>query len=124
MSVTYATALKTTRMTDVVAAIDASGDGVLNIGTAGMGTLLATFTLSATCGTVTGAVLTFSGTPLVDASAANTNTAASAEVRTGGGTLIISGLTVGTSGADINLASVAITAGQSVTITSATITHG
>lgn len=124
MSVTYNTTLKNTRLGDVVTAIDAGGAGSLIIGTAAMATTLSTITFAATCGTVTGGVLTFSSTPLVDSSAANTGTAAAAIVKSGGATTIISGLTVGTSGSDINLSSTSIVSGQSVTITAATITHG
>jgi hypothetical protein len=36
---------------------------------------------------------------------------------------VVTGLTVGTSGSDINLNSVSITNGQTVTLTSGTITH-
>ena len=124
MSVNYNTTLKNTRLTDVVAAIDTGGAGYLEIGDAGFAHVLSTLTFNSTCGTVTGGVLTFSGTPLVDASAALTRTAATAEVFSGGSTLIISGLTVGTSASDINLSSTSIVAGQSVTLTAATITHG
>jgi len=127
MSVTYNTTLKNTRMTSVVTAIDNGGAGELNFGTSsgfGGANLLATITFQATCGTVSGGVLTFSGTPLVCASAAQTGTAAEAEVLDGVGHLIISGLTVGTSASDINMSSTSIVSGQSVTLTSATITHG
>jgi hypothetical protein len=124
MSVTYNTTLKNTRMTDVVTAIDNGGAGSLKIGTTGMGTTLATITFNATCGTVSGGVLTFSGTPLVCSSAAATGTAAAAIVQDGTATSVITGLTVGTSGSDINLSSTSIVAGQSVTITAASITHG
>ena len=127
MSVTYNTALKNTRMTAVVTAIDNGGAGSLLFGDVSgfAGThLLATIAFSATCGTVSGGVLTFSGTPLVDASAANTGTATQAEVEDGVGHVVISGLTVGTSASDINLSSTSIVAGQSVTLTSASITHG
>lgn len=124
MSVTYNSTLKNTRMTDVVTAIDSGGAGYLEIATTAMGTVLATITFNATAGTVTGGVLTFSGTPLTCASAAATGTAAAAEVFSGGATLIISGLTVGTSASDINLSSVAIVTGEPVTITAASITHG
>ena len=127
MSVTYSTALKNTRMTDVVTAIDNGGAGSLLFGAVGGFTgsnLLATITFAATCGTVSGGVLTFSSTPLVDASAANTGTATQAEVEDGVGHVVISGLTVGTSASDINLSSTSIVAGQSVTLTSASITHG
>lgn len=124
MAVTYNTTLKNTRLTDVVTAIGTGGAGTLVIGTAAMASTLAIITFDATCGTVTGGVLTFSSTPLVDSSADNTGTAAAAIVKSGGATTIISGLTVGTSGSDINLSSTSIVSGQSVTITAATITHG
>lgn len=124
MSVTYNTTLKNSRLTDVVTAIDTGGAGYLEIGDAAFAHVLSTIHFNSVCGTVTGGVLTFSGTPLVDSSAARTGTAATAEVFSGGNTLIISGLTVGTSASDINLSSTSIVAGQSVTLTAATITHG
>lgn len=124
MSVTYNTTLKNTRLTDVVTAIDVGGAGYLEFGDALFAHVLSTIHFNTICGTVTGGVLTFSGTPLVDASASRTGTAATAEIFSGGNTLIISGLTVGTSLSDINLSSTSIVSGQSVTLTSATITHG
>lgn len=128
MAVTYATALKTTRMTAVRDAIDAGGAaGYIEIGTAGMASVLATIALGysgASTGTISGAVLTLAGFPRSDTSADATGTAAAARIRTSAAADVVTGLTVGTSGADINLDSVSITAGQTVTITSATITHG
>lgn len=127
MSVVYDISLKNTRMSAVVSAIDNGGAGSLNFGTSsgfGGANLLATITFNATCGTVSGGVLTFSGTPLVDSSAANTGTAAEGEVLDGTGHIVISGLTIATSAADIVLSSTSIVEGQSVTITSASITHG
>ena len=127
MSVVYNTTLKNTRMTSVVTAIDNGGAGSLLFGAAGGftgGNLLSTILFAATCGTVSGGVLTFSSTPLVDSSAAHTGTATQAEVEDGVGHVVISGLTVGTSASDINLSSTSIVAGQSVTITAATVTHG
>ena len=127
MSVTYSTALKNTRMTDVVTAIDNGGAGSLEMGdSSGFSGahLLSVITFAATCGTVSGGVLTFSSTPLVDSSANNTGTVTQAEVLDGVGHVVISGLTVGTSGSDINLSSTSIVSGQSVTITAASITHG
>jgi hypothetical protein len=108
----------------VVSAIDNGGAGSLIIGTALLAIELAVILFNSTCGTVSGGVLTFSGTPLVDSSAAATNTASSAEVVDGTNHIVISGLTIGTSGSDINLSSTSIVAGQSVTITAATIQHG
>lgn len=122
MTVTYTTAVKNARLDAVVTAIGATG--VLEIGTTGMGTVLATISLGNPAGTTSGGVLTFSGFPRSDTSADATGTAAAARIRTAsGGTDIITGLTVGTSGSDINLDSTSITAGQTVTINSATITH-
>jgi hypothetical protein len=126
MSVVYNTTLKNTRMTDVVTAIGATG--YLNIYTAGNGTLLASIPFANPCGTVSNGVLSFSGTPLSESSANASGTAASATITTaanGGGTVVVSGLTVASSGnADITLSSTNIVAGQPVTITSASITHG
>jgi hypothetical protein len=122
MAVTYTTAVKNARLGAVVTAIGATG--VLEIGTLGMGIILATISLDAAAGTVSGGALTLSGFPKSDVSADNTGTAAAARIRTSsGGTDIVTGLTVGTSGSDINLTSVSITSGQNITINSATITH-
>lgn len=122
MAVTYTTAVKNARLDAVVTAIGSAG--VLEIGTTGMGTVLATIALGNPAGTTSGGVLTFSGFPRSDTSADATGTAAAARIRTAsGGTDIVTGLTVGTSGSDINLDSTSITTGQTVTITSATITH-
>ncbi len=125
MAVTYSATTKTNRMTAVRDTIDAgSGAGVLQIGTTGMGTVLAEFTLIDPSGTVAGSVLTLSGFPKSDTSANATGTAAAARIRDSAGNDVITGLTVGTSGSDINLDSTSITAGQTVSLNSATITHG
>lgn len=124
MSVTYTTAVKAARMTAVRDSIDGgTGAGYIEIGTTGMASVLATITLEAVCGTVSGAVLTLSSFPKSDTSADATGTAAEARIRDGDATDVITGLTVGTSGSDINLDSVSITAGQTVTLNSATVTH-
>lgn len=122
MAVTYTTAVKNARLDAVVTAIGATG--VLEIGTTGMASVLATINLGNPAGTAASGVLTFSGFPRSDTSADAGGTAAAARIRTAsGGTDIVTGLTVGTSGSDINLDSTSITAGQTVTINSATITH-
>lgn len=125
MAVTYSTAAKTARMQAVIDQIDAgAGPGILQIGTTGMASVLATFTLADPCGTASGGVLTFDFDPdISDTSADNTGTAAEARIRDSNSVDIITGLTVSTSGADINLDSVSITAGQTVTLTTGTITH-
>jgi len=123
MAVTYTTAVKTARMTAVRDAIDAgSSAGYIEIGTTGMASVLATIPLTDPCGSVTNGVLTFT-MPHSDTSADNTGTAAAARIRTSNATDIVTGLTVGTTGADINLDSVSITAGQTVTLTAGSITH-
>jgi hypothetical protein len=125
MSIIYSTAVKNTRLSAVVSAIDAGGGaGKLEIGTTGMATVLATITLSATSGTVSGGVLTFSELPKFDVSADNTGTAAEARIRTYANTTIASGLTVGLTNSDIIIDDVNIIQGQVVNCASATITHG
>lgn len=124
MAVIYSTAAKAARMTAVRDQIDGGpAAGVLQIGTTGMTTVLADITLADPCGTVSGAVLTLSGFPRSDTSANATGTAAAARIRDSTGVDIITGLTVGTSGQDINLDNTSINTGQTVTINSATITH-
>lgn len=135
MSVIYATSLKTNRLqlvSDTIASKTAAAStgtaiaGNLVIGTSalsGATGVLATIPLSATPGTVSGAVFTLAGVPL-SATATGAGTAALAEIRNNAGTTIVSGLTVGTSGTDIVINAAAISAGQTVQVTSGTITHG
>ena len=121
MAITYSSAAKVARMNGLVTALGASAK--LEIGTAGMASILATITLDATAGTVAGAgVLTLSGFPKnVAASAAGV--AAAARLRTSANADIATGLTVGTSASDIILDNTNIAAGQTVNITSVVITH-
>ena len=124
MPVVYTNAVKISRMAAVTAAAGATA--VLEIGTTGMATILATITLgNPIAGAATGAgVLTMTGFPRSDTSADNSGTAAAARIRTAsGGTDIVTGLTVGLSGTDVILDSLSFTAGQTVTINSAVITH-
>jgi hypothetical protein len=125
MAIVYTTAVKNARLDAVTAQIDAgSGAGVLQIGTTGMSSILAEITLNdPSAASAASGMLTFSGFPKSDTSANNTGTAAEARIRDSNGVNIITGLTVGTTASDINLDSVSITSGQTVTITSATITH-
>jgi len=126
MTVTYNTTLKNTRMDAVDDAINSGvGTAVLEIGTAGMGTVLATIDLpNPAFGASASGVITLQGVPLSDTSADATDTAAEARIKDRDGTAVITGLTVGTSGTDIILDSVSITSGQTVTIDSGTLTHG
>lgn len=124
MSVIYSTAMKTARMQAVANTIDAgAGAGKLEILSAA-DVLLAEFQLTEPCGSVAGDVLSFDFDPdISDVSANNSGTAAKAQIKDGSGVAQITGLTVGTSGTDVIVDSVNITAGQTVTITLGTITH-
>lgn len=125
MSVTYSTATKTARLNAVVTQIGASGKLKLRSST---DVLLATFTLAATAGTASGDVLTFSDANGATAGILNTTAsaagiAAKAEITTSADVVVISGLTVGTSAADLIIDNNNLAAGQGVTVTSATIQH-
>lgn len=118
MAVTYTTAVKTSRIT---ATRDYHANGTLEILTAA-DVVLATFGLDAAGGTISGAVwaLVFDASSVT---ASGTGTAAKAQIKNSGGTAGITGLTVGTSGSDINLNNTSINSGQTVALLSATITH-
>lgn len=122
MAVIYAAAVRTARLQAVVDAIDAGSAGKLKLYTSG-DSLLATFTLADPCATVSGDTLTFDFDPDISATASGTGAAAKATITTSADAVIVSGLTVGTSGADIIVDSTSITSGQTVTLTTGTITH-
>jgi hypothetical protein len=124
MAVVYADGIKTTRMQAVLDAIDAgSGNGTLEICTAGYGAVLAVVPLSDPSGVVSGDTLTLN-TPIQDNSIDQSGTAALARVKDSDGNIVISGLTVGTSGTDIIVGTTSLVATQVFRITSATLTHG
>lgn len=138
MPANYNDTLKTARlqvMSDMVAgktagaATGTASAGQLVIGTAalaGATGVLATVALPTAPFTISGSgtvIATLAGVPL-SATASASGTAAKAELRTNAGVVVVSGLTVGTSGADINLTSTSVTSGQTVTVSSGTITHG
>lgn len=126
MAVIYTNAVKVARMNAVVTQIGTSGK--LKLFTAA-DALLATFTLAATAGTVAGAgVLTLSdangGTAgILNVNASAAGVAAKASITTSADVDVITGLTVGTSAADLILDNTNLASGQGVTINSATITH-
>jgi hypothetical protein len=129
MALGLATALRTTRATDIVNAIDAGTAGLLRIydgvrpATGGSVTnLLAELTLSDPCGTVTNGVLTFSAITQ-DASANATGTATWFRIVTSAAAFVLDG-GVGTSGADLNLTTTSVTTGQPVQVTSLVFTEG
>lgn len=124
MTINYVTAVANSRLNIVRDAIDAgAGPGILEIGTAGMGTVLVTITFNdPSAPNASGKVLTFSGFPK-DSNPTASGTAAAARIRDSTNADVGTGLTVGTSGTDIVLNTTTIQVGIPVTINSATITH-
>lgn len=123
MSVSYSQTLKDTRMNAVVTAIDAqSANGLLEIGTSGMAAVLVTIQFQKPSFTEANSTITMAGAPKSGV-AANSGTAVTARIKDGAGNIQVQNLTVGTTGTDIILNSTSISSGQTVTLTSATITH-
>lgn len=124
MAVNYRTTLKTTRMQAVADDIDSGpAAGTLEIGDAGFASVLVTFACDDPCGTVATDTLSFSGLTK-SATASATGTAAVARFKNSSGTVIVSGLTVGTSGTDIIISpSTTLTSGQTVNWTAGSIQH-
>lgn len=118
MAVTYNAAVKTSRMT---ATRDYFGGGTLEIQNSG-GTALVVFTLTAAGGSVATDTWALAFTDST-VSAAATGTASQAVIKTSGGAAHITGLTVGTSAADVIIDNTSIASGQSVSMTSAAIQH-
>lgn len=118
MAVTYSAATKTVRMQ---ATADDCAGGTLEIGTAGMATVLATFSLSGTQTGVSGDTWTLQFTAgTVTASAGGT--AAAAQIKDSGAAVVISGLTVGQGSGDLSLNNTTIANGQDVSL-SGSIQH-
>jgi len=124
MGVIYRSTLRTTRMQAVETDIDSGvGAGTLEIGTAGFATVLAIYTLSDPAGVVAGDVITGSGMPKTT-TAINGGVAAEARIKESGGAVVVSGLTVGTSGTNVIISpSTTITNGQTCNLTALTLTH-
>lgn len=120
MAVTYSTAAKNAKLQAVISLIDAqSAPGRLEFYNGS--TTLAAETLSKPSATVTSGVATFSQFP-VTCTVTATGTAVSARIVDGNGTVILDGLTVATSGANVNLNTTSLVANQNLTINSFSIT--
>ena len=124
MSIVYNDTLKDARLDLVTTALDVSAPGSIKIFESDGTTLLAQIPLAnpAAAG-ASGGVLTLTAAGMT-ATAGASGTAAKASLLDGAGTVVASGLTVGVGTGDIQLSSVGITIGDTVTLTSATITHG
>jgi len=124
LAVDYSLTVRNNRLTQVVNAIDGgTTNGYLRL-LDGAGSAISSFQLSRPCGVVSGGVLTFSGTSLIDPAAAGSSYAIAARAEDGDGNIVISGLTVGTGPANDIIMNPTnfITAGQTVAITAASIT--
>jgi hypothetical protein len=127
MAVTYSATLKTNRMQLVMDLIGnkvaAASTGSFAAGTLVIGTstlsgatgVLATAVLSATPFSISGGTITLLAVPITTTASA-TGTAALADLRNTGGTAIVTGLTVATTGSDVIIANVNVTSGQTVSV--------
>jgi hypothetical protein len=122
MALTLSTAARNAACNAVVDLIDAGGGaGYIEIGTAAMAAVLVKNNFSATAfGNAATGVATAAA--ISDGTATGTGTAAEARIRDFAAADIITALTVGTSGSNINLSSVSISTSDVVSITSGTIT--
>jgi hypothetical protein len=121
MAITLNTTLRNARSTAIVT--EAGATAKLTVYTAAYGAVLYTSTCAATLGTVSGGVLTFNA--VGNATATGAGTAAIARLfKTDGTTMVIEGLTVGTSGTNIIITNTTIAVSDVVTTTSGTITEG
>jgi hypothetical protein len=124
MPIVYSNTVKNARLQEVIDAIGSGG--FLVIGTSalsGATGVLASVPLANPAFTLGTATMTLTSVPRT-VNASGTGTAAKAELRTAGGVVVASGLTVGTSGTDIIINALAISTGQTVQVTAGTINHG
>lgn len=130
MAISYVTTLRNAMMDEITAAIGTSGKLKIYSGTAPASanaslsgnTLLADLDLSSSFAAgASGGVLTANSIATENPVAGGTATFF--RLTTSGGTVVAQG-TVGTSGADLNLATTALTTGVQVSITSFAITEG
>lgn len=121
MAITLSSTLRNTRATDIVT--EAGASAKLSVYTAAYATLLYTSTCAATLGTVAGGVLTFNA--VGNATAVAAGTAAIARLfKSDGTTMVIEGLTVGTSGTNIVITNTTIAINDVITTSAATLTEG
>ena len=132
MPVIYNQNLRSARMDEVIDAIDANGPGVIRIGTGNasatpptLGTVLVEIDLQDPSFTESNGVISMAAPSTgLSGVASAAGTASSAQIEDGSGTVVVSGLRVGTAApAEITLNSTAISASQAVTLTSGQITH-
>ena len=123
MAVSLATTLRNNRADQITSFAGTSAK--LRIYTSAYGTQLVECVCSASAfaAAASSGVLTLNA--ISNGTASNTGTAAIARIyKSDGTTLVMQGLTVGTSGSNINISNTSINSGDIVSVTSATITEG
>jgi hypothetical protein len=121
MAITLNSTLRNARATAIVT--EAGATAKLSVYTAGYASLLYTSTCAATLGTVAAGTLTFNA--VGDATAVAAGTAAIARLfKTDGTTMVIEGLSVGTSGTNIIITNTTIAISDVITTSSGTIVEG
>jgi len=121
MPITLNSTLRNARSTAIVT--EAGATAKLTVYTAAYGAVLYTSTCAATLGTVSGGVLTLN--TVGSATAIGAGTAAIARLfKTDGTTMVVEGLTVGTSGTNIVITNTTIAVNDVVTTGASTITEG
>jgi hypothetical protein len=131
MTIRIAVATRTARITAIETDIGTaakveirSGAAPTNLTDADTGTLLASYTLASDWATQASGVLTFAGVP-ISGTAVGTNTAGHYRVKTNAGVIKMDGSVTATGGGgDMTVDNANITTGQTVQITSWTITDG
>lgn len=121
MPISMNTTLRNARLSAIVT--EAGASAKLTVYTAGYAAVLYTSTCAATLGTVSGGVLTLNA--VGNATATGAGTAAIARLfKTDGTTMVMEGLTVGTSGTNIVITNAVIAVNDVVTTSAGTITEG
>lgn len=124
MAVNYNMATKNARMQAVLDNIDAAATpATLEICTAGYSLVLAVIELAKPSFSLAGGVLTMLNPPRTDPSADATGTASIARILDGAGVTVVDGLTVGVTTGNVQLNSVALSAGQTLSLSSGMISH-
>jgi hypothetical protein len=121
MAISLNTTLRNARATAIVN--EAGATAKLTVYTEAYGAVLYTSTCAATLGTVSGGVLTFNA--VGNATATGAGTAAIARLfKSDGTTMVVEGLTVGTSGTNVVVTNTTIAVNDVVTTSSGTISEG
>jgi len=124
MTVIYSNALKDTRMTAVVTtSAGEPGPATMGICIATHASILVILTLLKPSFTEAAQTITVSGVPITGTAAAS-GTAAIAGIKDSAGNVVVQGLTVGTTAADVIVNTTTINTGDPLILTSGTITHG